>query len=76
MELEDFSPRQQVSPAVRRRAQKLFHALCCGQKVFRWLTMNGYLKIDVGPFWRILSKDGGRQWWLMDHETYNREIRR
>jgi hypothetical protein len=44
--------------------------------VFRRLTMNGYLKIDVGPFWRILSKDGGRQWWLMDHETYNREIRR
>ncbi|MFC0140076.1 hypothetical protein ACFFJN_08380 [Erwinia mallotivora] len=76
MEMGDFSSRQQVSPAVRRRAQQLFRAACGGQKVFRRLTMNGYLKIDVGPFWRILSKDGGRQWWLMDHETYNREIRR
>ena len=76
MEMGDFSSRQQVSPAVRRRAQRLFRAACGGQKVFRRLTMNGYLKIDVGPFWRILSKDGGRQWWLMDHETYTREIRR
>lgn len=76
MEMSDFSPRQQVSPAVRRRAKQLFRAACSGQRVFSRLTMNGYLKIDVGPFWRILSKDGGRQWWLMDHETYNREIRR
>lgn len=76
MKMCDFSPRQQVSLSVRRRAQKLFRAACNGQKVFRRLRMNGYLKIDVGPFWRILSKDGGRHWRLMDHETYNREIRR
>ncbi|ORM84319.1 hypothetical protein HA42_04860 [Pantoea deleyi] len=76
MRLSDFTRRQQVSPAVRRQAQKLFLAVCSGKKVFRRLARNGYLKIDVGPFWRILSKDGGRQWWLMDHETYNREIRR
>lgn len=76
MKMGDFSPRQQVSLSVRRRAQKLFLAASNGQKVFRRLRMNGYLKIDVGPFWRILSKDGGCHWWLMDHETYNREIRR
>ncbi|NEK81742.1 MAG: hypothetical protein G3W58_11035 [Pantoea ananatis] len=76
MSLSDFTRRQQVSPAVRRRAQQLFLALCSGKKVFRRLALNGYLKIDVGPYWRMLSKDGGRQWWLMDHETYNREIRR
>lgn len=78
MQMTDFSSRQQVSPAIRRRAQRLFSAVCCGRKVFRRLAINGngYLKIDVGPFWRILSKDGGQQWWLMDHETYNREIRR
>ncbi|WP_019105612.1 hypothetical protein [Pantoea ananatis] len=76
MRLSDFTRRQQVSPAVRRRAQQLFLALCRGKKVFRRLALNGYLKIDVGPYWRMLSKDGGRQWWLMDHETYNREIRR
>ncbi|WP_256852080.1 hypothetical protein [Pantoea sp. Fr+CA_20] len=76
MRLSDFTRRQQVSPAVRRRAQQLFLALSSGKKVFRRLALNGYLKIDVGPYWRMLSKDGGRQWWLMDHETYNREIRR
>ncbi|MHA6678634.1 ParE family toxin-like protein [Enterobacter cloacae] len=78
MQMADFSSRQQVSPAVRLRAQQLFYAVCSGQKLFRRLAINGkgYLKIDVGPFWRILSKDGGHQWWLMDHETYNREIRR
>lgn len=76
MKLCDFSKRQQVSPAVRRRALRLFNAARSGKKVFRRLAMNGYLKMDVGPYWRILSKDGGRHWWLMDHETYNREIRR
>lgn len=76
MQLSDFSKRQQVSPAVRRRAFSMFQAACHGKKVFRRLTMNGYLKMDVGPHWRILSKDGGHQWWLMDHETYNREIRK
>ncbi|CCG85942.1 hypothetical protein IRM71_02690 [Erwinia amylovora] len=76
MKLCDFSKRQQVSPAVRRRALRLFNAAHGGKKVFRRLAMNGYLKMDVGPYWRILSKDGGRHWWLMDHETYNREIRR
>ncbi|EOS93143.1 MULTISPECIES: ParE family toxin-like protein [Erwinia] len=76
MEMRDFSVRQQVSPAVRRRAHQLFNAARTGKKVYRRLNLNGYLKIDVGPFWRILSKDGGHRWWLMDHETYNREIRR
>ncbi|MEW5288617.1 hypothetical protein ABW286_05400 [Erwinia papayae] len=76
MEMRDFSVRQQVSPAVRRRAQQLFSAALTGKKVYRRLKLNGYLKIDVGPFWRILSKDNGHRWWLMDHETYNREIRR
>lgn len=78
MQLSDFSKRQQVPPAVRRRAARLFSRLCSRKKIFRQLGLkgNGYLKVNVGPFWRLLSKDGGRQWWLMDHETYNLEIRR
>lgn len=78
MRMTDFSSNQQVPPSVRRRAQWLFLEVCSGKKLFRRLPINGnnYLKIDVGPFWRTLSKDGGQQWWLMDHETYNREIRR
>jgi hypothetical protein len=75
MEMGDFSSRQQVSPAVRRRAQRLFRAACGGEGVPP--ADHERLPQDRrGPFWRILSKDGCRQWWLMDHETYNREIRR
>lgn len=76
MQLSDFSHRQQVSPAVRRQADRLLESLCAGRKVFCRLEQNGYLKMNVGPFWRLLSKDGGQQWWLMDHKTYNREIRK
>ncbi|STQ14879.1 Uncharacterised protein [Enterobacter cloacae] len=69
-------------PGSRCHRQYAGRAAAAVPRCLRWtegvrrLTMNGYLKIDVGPFWRILSKDGCRQWWLMDHETYNREIRR
>lgn len=76
MQLSDFKPRQQISPSVRRHAAQLFDALRGGKKVYCRLAMNGYLKMNVGPCWRILSKDGGTRWWLMDHETYNREIRK
>ncbi|ABS46834.1 conserved hypothetical protein [Yersinia pseudotuberculosis IP 31758] len=51
-------------------------ALKHGKKVCKRLQENGYLKINVGPFWRMLSKDGGQCWILMNHQTYNREIRK
>lgn len=36
----------------------------------------GYLKINIGIFWRLLSRDRGRTWELMSHERYNCEIRK
>ncbi|HAT3748305.1 TPA: hypothetical protein I8622_001255 [Klebsiella oxytoca] len=33
----------------------------------------GYLSLKVNPRWRLLSKDDGRNWEVMSHETYNRE---
>ncbi|WP_440589244.1 ParE family toxin-like protein [Klebsiella pneumoniae] len=30
----------------------------------------------LGRRWRLLSKNGGQQWRLMTHETYNREYRK
>jgi hypothetical protein len=36
----------------------------------------GYLKINIGLFWRLLSRDRGRTWELMSHERYNGEIRK
>ena len=75
-ELIDFNPRQCVTSSVRRKAICMVNSLKNGQKVCKRLDVNGYLKIDIGPFWRMLSKDGGHRWVLMNHETYNREIRK
>lgn len=33
----------------------------------------GLLSLKVNPRWRLLSKDDGRNWEVMSHETYNRE---
>ena len=33
----------------------------------------GYLSLKVNSRWRLLSKDDGRSWEVMSHETYNRE---
>jgi hypothetical protein len=75
MEMGDFSPAAGVTGSTSPRATAVPRCL-------RWTE--GVPPADHerlpqdrrGPFWRILSKDGCRQWWLMDHETYNREIRR
>ncbi|WP_187514543.1 hypothetical protein [Rahnella aquatilis] len=75
-ELLDFNPRQHITPAVRRKAIGMVNSLESGQKVCKRLDVKGYLKIDIGPFWRMLSKDGGHRWFLMNHETYNREIKK
>lgn len=31
----------------------------------------GYLSLKVNPRWRLLSQNGGKDWQLMTHETYN-----
>jgi len=76
MTLIEFCPRQHITPAVRRKALCLVDALKSGKKVCKRLDAKGYLKMDIGPFWRMLSKDGGYHWFLMNHQTYNREIKK
>jgi len=39
----------------------------------RRMRRTGYLSLIVNPRWRLLSKDEGRNWEVMSHETYNRE---
>jgi hypothetical protein len=39
----------------------------------RRMHRTGYLSLKVNPRWRLLSKDDGRNWEVMSHETYNRE---
>lgn len=36
----------------------------------------GYVKISIGPFWRLLSRNGGRTWLLLSHGRYNSAIRK
>lgn len=44
-------------------------------KIFpRRIYSTGYLSMKINPRWRMLSKDGGRNWEVMSHSTYNREI--
>lgn len=76
MILYDYNSRQLVEPAIRRKAMMLIDSFKGGKKVCKKLDLNGYLKMDIGPFWRVLSKDGGLHWVLMNHQTYNREIRK
>ncbi|WBF43750.1 hypothetical protein [Serratia rubidaea] len=47
-----------------------------GRRVFTRIKPYGYLKINIGHRWRLLSKNDGRDWRLMTHETYNVESKK
>ncbi|WP_395306643.1 hypothetical protein [Enterobacter sichuanensis] len=55
---------QALKVLVRYRRRKAFP---------RRMRRTGYLSLIVNPRWRLLSKDEGRNWKVMSHETYNRE---
>lgn len=42
----------------------------------RRMRRTGFLSLKVNPRWRMLSKDNGRNWEVMSHETYNGELKR
>ncbi|MBD2826808.1 ParE family toxin-like protein [Xenorhabdus szentirmaii] len=62
----------------RRKAQYQVKCYRRGQRNYVRLKEKGtgYLKINVGLFWRLLSRDSGQSWELMHHERYNNEIRK
>ncbi|MCZ4058193.1 hypothetical protein O3W44_02420 [Pantoea sp. LMR881] len=35
------------------------------------IRSTGFLSLAVNPRWRLLSRNGGKDWQLMTHETYN-----
>ncbi|WP_188723913.1 ParE family toxin-like protein [Franconibacter daqui] len=37
----------------------------------RRILRTGYLSLQVNPRWRLLFKDGGKNWEVMSHEKYN-----
>ncbi len=46
-----------------------------GKRVYSEVGCSGYLKIDVGVRWRLLSKNRGENWLFMSHQTYDREMK-
>ncbi|CEE94251.1 hypothetical protein [Xenorhabdus koppenhoeferi] len=60
MQLNRFKQGERISRKVK----------CTGKQKGAYST----LKINVGAFWRLLSRDAGKNWELMTHERYNKEI--
>ncbi|MFD1802155.1 hypothetical protein ACFSFZ_08120 [Mixta tenebrionis] len=61
-----------------KKARRQIQLFRCGTHNYKRLEDRGcgYFKIDIGPFWRLLSRNNGRTWLLLSHERYNREIRK
>lgn len=61
-----------------RKAEYQIRRFRNGERNYTCLLDKGsrYLKIDIGPFWRLLSRNHGGSWELMNHERYNKEIRK
>lgn len=43
------------------------------QRIFaRRMHRTGFLSLKVNRRWRLLSRNGGKDWQLMTHETYSK----
>jgi len=70
MSLTTFkAPEWVISQATRKLAQYRKGRLSA-RRTYR----RGYLSLAVNPRWRLLSRNGGKDWQLMTHEKYNHEI--
>lgn len=65
-----------ADPRIYRKAAALLARFDHGEKVYTKTYRRKYLKININPWWRILSKDGGANWRLMTHATFNDEVNR
>ena len=65
-----------VSRAVISRARALLALYRQGKRVYSRIGQTGYLRIEAGLRWRLLSKDSGGSWLLMSHQNYDREMKR
>ncbi|ENB7842199.1 hypothetical protein ABIU59_001872 [Salmonella enterica subsp. enterica serovar Newport] len=67
---------RRVHASATRKARKLLRQYRQGKRVYSEVGCTGYLKIDVGVRWRLLSKNLGEKWLFMSHQTYDRELKR
>lgn len=66
---------RRVHAGTARKARWLLRQYRQGKRVYSEVGCSGYLKIDVGVRWRLLSKNRGEDWLFMSHQTYDRELK-
>lgn len=66
-----------VPSSLQKKAAGAVRRFWQGERNFKRLNENrtGYYKTDLGPFWRLLSRDEGQTWEMMNHERYNTAMR-
>jgi hypothetical protein len=58
------------------RATAALNLFSRGFKNYSRIKPNFYLVIRIGCRWRLLSKNKGKVWLLLTHETYNVESKK
>lgn len=58
------------------KARRLIASFQNGRAQVQRLKSNGYLRMNIGPHWRLLSKNNGESWMLLVHAEYDKEIQK
>ncbi|MGA4583917.1 hypothetical protein ACK6TD_19265 [Enterobacter hormaechei] len=63
--------RSQPPEGIKQKAKRLLQLYRDRLKNPRKSKKMAYLSFEVGPRWRLLSKDNGQHWSLLSHAEYN-----
>lgn len=63
--------RSQPPEWIKLKAKRLLQLYREQLKIPRKSKKMAYLSFEVGPRWRLLSKDNGQNWSLLSHSEYN-----
>ncbi|KZP84488.1 ParE family toxin-like protein [Enterobacter hormaechei] len=66
--------RSQPPEWIKLKAKRLLQLYREQLKIPRKSKKMAYLSFEVGPRWRLLSKDNGQNWSLLSHSEYNMVI--
>lgn len=60
------------------KARALIRRFRHGERIYKEINLrgSGIWKINIGGTWRLLSRNHGKTWTLLQHESYIREINR
>lgn len=63
-------------PEVYRNAVNIIRGFQRKNKLAKSASDNDVLKINVGPNWRLMSRNNGADWCLMSRKEFKREFAR